>query len=435
MNKKAIRKPLTLFLTVLIVFYSATFAFAAGVDNITATYGDTLNDVELPESYSWQAANPAKVNVGNVGTNSFNAIHTLVGGGTEVVSVSVTVSPAFVGAVEVITEGSLYYTGNPVEPTVIVSFKGRPLVKSQDYKVSYEDNTNVGTAKIVIEGIGNFKGKTSVTFSILKTDVTGVVLDRNELELTPGKIFALSARVLPSNATFKGVAWSSSDTNIATVDDNGLVAAVANGSAIITVKSNDGEHTAECTVNVVTHVESVIITADIIKMRRNDIYNLKAIIYPWNATDKTVVWTSSDSNIATVDSNGFVTAVADGSAIITVKTNDGGYTSDCAVNVVTRVEGMAITVGTVKMRYKDTYNLKAMIYPWDATDGTVLWTSSDESVITVDENGVINSVGKGFATVTATTEDGAFTDTCEVEVFYAWWQYILYLFMGCIWYF
>jgi len=104
------------------------------------------------------------------------------------------------------------------------------------------------------------------------------------------------------------------------------------------------------------------------------------------------------------------------------------------IPIETDIESVMITVGTVKMRYKDTYELRTIIVPRNATD-TVVWTSSDENVVTVDNNGVLTSVGKGFATITAATSDGTLSDTCEVEVFYAWWQWIVKIMLfGWIWY-
>lgn len=104
------------------------------------------------------------------------------------------------------------------------------------------------------------------------------------------------------------------------------------------------------------------------------------------------------------------------------------------IPIETDIASIKITVGTVKMRYKDTYELRTIIYPRETTD-TVVFASSDEKVVTVDDKGVLTSVGRGFATITATTSDGTRSDTCEVEVFYAWWQWLIaVLLFGWIWY-
>ena len=128
--------------------------------------------------------------------------------------------------------------------------------------------------------------------------------------------------------------WTSSDSNVAAVA-NGKVTAVKAGTATITVKTEDGNKTATCTVTVKAKtypVESVTLDKTSVELTEGEETTLTATINPSNATNKNVTWTSSDSNVATV-ANGKVTAVKAGTATITVKTEDGNKTATCTVTV------------------------------------------------------------------------------------------------------
>lgn len=149
---------------------------------------------------------------------------------------------------------------------------------------------------------------------------------------------------------------------------------------------------------------------------------LTATVTPADATNKSVRWTSSNEAIATVDDEGVVTAVGAGSATITVTTVDGNYTATCAVTVEAAI--IAVTGVTVSPE-SDTISLAstppqitctATVAPADATNKNVAWSSSDTAVATVDDDGVVTALAIGTATITATTEDGSFTDTCAITV-------------------
>ena len=168
---------------------------------------------------------------------------------------------------------------------------------------------------------------------------TAVQLDNTTLSLEAGASVKLVATVLPEDATDKRVEWSSSDYAIATVDDNGTVTAVGEGTATITVTTVDGGHRAGCTVNVKAAAQEVIAVTEIrldkatLSLETGSAGGLVATVLPEDATDKREEWSSSDSAIASVDDNGTVTAVAKGTATITVTTVDGGKRADCLVSV------------------------------------------------------------------------------------------------------
>lgn len=166
--------------------------------------------------------------------------------------------------------------------------------------------------------------------------VTGVSLDKTSLNLNPGKEGTLTATITPDNATNQNVTWESSDTKVVTVD-NGLVTAVAEGTATITVTTADGGKTATCEVTVTppakTPVTSVTLDKTRLTLDVGGSDTLTATVKPDNATNKAVTWSTSNKNVATVN-NGVVTAVGAGTATITAAASDGsGKTATCEVTV------------------------------------------------------------------------------------------------------
>ncbi len=281
-----------------------------------------------------------------------------------------------------------------------------------------------GTAIITVTTVDGGKTATcAVTVVKPVVPVTGVALDKEALSLMCGETATLVATVAPGNATDKSVEWSSSNPAVATVDQNGLVTAVAVGEAVITVKTVDGGKTATCAVTVtelvvpVTGVNIEPIEATVIVGNK---VTLTATVMPDNATDKTVTWTSSDASVASVDKNGVVTANAVGTATITVKTVDGDFSAECKITVindpVVHVTGVTLDKSSASLKVGESVTLNATVLPDSATNKKVTWTSSNTKVITVDQNGVVKAVAPGNATVSVITEDGSHTANCSFTV-------------------
>ena len=256
--------------------------------------------------------------------------------------------------------------------------------------------------------------------------VTGITLDQTTLELKEGQSATLSATITPENATDKTVTWSSSDETIATVSSTGTVSAVKEGSATITVTTKDGNKTATCTVTVTKDTETVAVTSvsldkTSLTLEKDQTAVLTATVAPDNATDKTVTWSSSEETVATVSSDGTVTAIGAGEATITVTTKDGNKTATCTVTVTKDTETVAVTSvsldkTSLTLEKDQTAVLTATVAPDNATDKTVTWSSSEETVATVSSDGTVTAIGAGEATITVTTKDGNKTATCTVTV-------------------
>ncbi|MEM9141477.1 MAG: Ig-like domain-containing protein [Bacteroidota bacterium] len=280
----------------------------------------------------------------------------------------------------------------------------------------------LGSATITVTtNDGGFLDTTEVTVAPVPISVTGVNLLPETAEVVIGETQQLDTEVLPSDATDSSVTWTSNDESIATVDPSGLVTAVAEGSAIITVTTNDGgfQDTSEITVTAPIAVTGVDLLPDTATILLGDTQQLNAEVLPSNATDTSVTWASSDESIATVDSSGLVTAVALGSATITVTTDDGGFQDASELNVAPvpiSVTAISLSPETATMSTGGMQQLIAEVLPSDATDTLVTWASSDESIATVDSSGLVTAVALGSATITVTTNDGGFQDTSEITV-------------------
>ena len=192
-------------------------------------------------------------------------------------------------------------------------------------------------ATLTVDG-GELTGENIPTEGVVYK-VTEVKLDKTNLALEVGGTATLTATVQPADATNKTVTWKSSDTNIATVDTDGNVTAVAEGTATITVTTVDQSKTATCEVTVaaatvpVTGVTLSQNEAHLYYNRTPNTLTLTATVAPDNATNKAVTWTSSNPSVATVE-NGVVTAAARGTAVITATAADGsGASASCTVTV------------------------------------------------------------------------------------------------------
>ena len=249
-----------------------------------------------------------------------------------------------------------------------------------------------------------------------RVPVSSVSVSPSSISLSKGNTSDLTATVLPENASVKTVYWSSSNPNVATVDSNGTVKAVGGGSAIITVTTEDGSKTAECTVTVLVSVDSVSLNKTSLTLAKGSSEKLAATIAPEDATDQSVVWESSNPDAVTVDENGTVSAAEGGSAVITVITNDGAKKATCTVTVTVPVSSVNLNKTSLSLMKGDTETLSATVLPEDATNKKVTWSSSNPNVAAVDSNGTVKAVGGGSAIITVTTEDGLKTAECMVDV-------------------
>ena len=243
-----------------------------------------------------------------------------------------------------------------------------------------------------------------------------IILNKTDITLTKGTSETLQATINPSDTTDdKTLKWTSSNPDVATVDNTGKVTAVGGGTATITVKSQNGKE-ASCEVKVTSKIESISLNKSNITLSKGTSETLKATINPSDTTDdKTLKWTSSNPNIATVDNTGKVTAVGGGTATITVKSQNGKEAS-CEVKVTSKIESISLNKSNITLSKGTSETLKATINPSDATDDkTLTWKSEDENIAKVDGNGKVTGVGTGTTNIIVTTSNGK-SAACKVTV-------------------
>ena len=243
-----------------------------------------------------------------------------------------------------------------------------------------------------------------------------IILNKTDITLTKGTSETLQAIINPSDTTDdKTLKWTSRNPDVATVDNTGKVTAVGGGTATITVKSQNGKE-ASCEVKVTSKIESISFNKSNITLSKGTSETLKATINPSDTTDdKTLKWTSSNPNIATVDNTGKVTAVGGGTATITVKSQNGKEAS-CEVKVTSKIESISLNKSNITLSKGTSETLKATINPSDATDDkTLTWKSEDENIAKVDGNGKVTGVGTGTTNITVITSNGK-SAACKVTV-------------------
>lgn len=260
---------------------------------------------------------------------------------------------------------------------------------------------------------------------VKSVSVTEVGLNKTSTTLIEGETETLVATVTPENATDKSVVWESGNESAATVSQEGLVTAVGEGKATITVKTNDGGFSASCEVTVkkkVIAVTGVKLSAASMTLREGDKGTLTATVEPANATNKNVEWWTSDLDVVSVTStsggsNGYVEARGAGKATVTVKTEDGEFSASCEITVEKKevpVTGIALEQSSLLLPVGCTYTIKAHVQPSNATDQNVKWGSSNGGVATVDQTGKVTAVAAGTVDILATLA-GKFA-RCTVQV-------------------
>ena len=274
--------------------------------------------------------------------------------------------------------------------------------------------------------------------------VQSVSLDKESISLRSGESVQLTAVITPSDASNQTLSWSSSNTNVAWIDGNGIVVGGREkGKAVITAMSSNGKY-ATCTVSNTAQdvpAQTVKIGSKYFSagtsqytirttgtgIMGGDTFELEAVLDPKYTTD-TLEWTTSESSVVSLVSlNGkkhtcTVRANKNGSATITVEAKGEDGTVH-AKGTVTLTLDMTIPVQSVLVNpyalvyYEgETQQLRAIIYPDDATNKQVTWSSSNPKVATVSSDGMVQCVMEGKAVITATTKDGGKTAACDVTV-------------------
>ena len=281
--------------------------------------------------------------------------------------------------------------------------------------------TGIGTTTITATATDGSETVATCKVTVTPKLVKSITLSDEELTIERTYTRQLTATALPEDADNREVEWSSDKTEIATVDENGLVTAVGTGTATITATAADGSGvTASCIVTVTPKLaESVSLDKKELSLERTATAQLTATVSPATADDQSVTWSSGDIAVARVDENGMVMAVGVGETTITATTDDGtDLTATCTVTVTPKlVKSLSLSETELSLENGSSGQLTAIISPQDADDVSVSWQTNNASAATVDATGRVTATGVGTAVITATTNDGTnLSATCTVTV-------------------
>lgn len=265
-----------------------------------------------------------------------------------------------------------------------------------------------------------FKGDGAVDENTWRVDNSDIVDLVTSISLLPSSIKFTSlgdtkqvtATILPVSAANKTLNWTSSNAAVAKVSSSGVVTAVGDGTCTITATSTDGSNVSSSisvTVDSNVYVTGVSVSPSSLSLFTGETYSLSANITPSNATNKSVTWSSSNTNIASVNLNGTVTAKASGSCTIyATSAENSSFKGSCTITVSDKQF-------TISPSSKSLYVGESFTITYSATpDATPSFSSNNTSVATIDANGKVTAKTQGSATISATAN--GITRTCAVTV-------------------
>ena len=435
---------------------SHTLEMIGATVQLTATVRDQRNNIMSGQSITWSSGDEAVATVSGAGlvtalSNGMAEITATSGSLSasaniavaEPVATSITIEPAAhtLGAIGDTVELAavvLDQHENAMEDVMVTWSSGDDAVATVDENgvVTAMDN---GMAEITAQA-GDAMGTASITVAQVPAGISIEVAPDATTLTEIGQTLQLMVSVSDANENAiaePAVKWMSGDENVATVDEDGLVEAVGNGMAEVTAASGDVSAMVSITVMVISEPVATSITIEPAAHTLGaigDTVELAAVVLDQHENameDVMVTWSSGDDAVATVDENGVVTAMDNGMAEITAQAGDAMGTASITVAQVPA--GISIEVAPDATTLTEIgQTLQLMVSVSDANENAiaepaVTWTSSDENVVTVNEDGLVEAVGTGMAEVTAASGDVSamvsITVTITVdEVTYVPWE-------------
>lgn len=312
--------------------------------------------------------------------------------------------------------------------------------KSDDAKVATVNSSGVitavgaGTTSITVSAVlpqsdDNHTIATATILVTVRERLVSIAFGSNAEYIAVGGSKTVDLRFTPSDNVNKNVTYSSSDTSIFTVTQEGVITGVKEGIAVLSCVAEDLGQSGAVTCMVYVTPQEVSATDFSITPSEDTVYigstiQLTPVFTPEDTTIRDVTWTSSDEAKATVDADGVVSGIAEGTTVITATykdtTNDNKvWTSTCIVTVEKApiyATGFEVSPTTQNIICGDEFTITPKFTPEDTTNQTVIYQSLDETIVTVNSNGVVTGVGPGDAIVQCTSVDGGFNATVAVHV-------------------
>ncbi len=315
------------------------------------------------------------------------------------------------------------YVGDRFKPDVTIvpenALNRNYTLKSLDERVAALDDEGFvvlkSYGKARIQATTEDGGYTDVCEFDVYEHTVGIRFETEQARVRKGGRLTLAAVAQPEGKTDGRLVWSSSDGSVASVDEEGVVSGKSKGEAVITVTAVDGGYTAECRVRVYQPVTELRMDNRSVTVDTGDDIQLTATILPYDADNKSIVWSSDNPDVADVNGKGVVTGVKAGQTVIRATSEDEGISDFCVVTVNQPVTGVSLSKSELSFsKIGDAEQLVASVQPADATNKELNWSSSDESVAIVS-NGRVLCSGYGSAIVYVTTVDGGYMASCVVK--------------------
>ena len=392
----------------------------------------------------WTSSNLNIVTVDNTGkvttVNTGTAIITAsVGNIKETVKIEVKENIVLPTDIELTTNSIGLLEGESIQ----VSAKVIPENSTNNTLSWSSNNTNIATVSnglivgksegnttIIVSTSNGIRKEISVNISKKKVEtepenteilLKNIKINVGNLTLEEGNTTQINAILEPSNATNKDIIWSTSNSNVATINQNGTITALKEGTTTITVSSTTNSEIKDSIELIVKKnskaVSDVIINEKNITVKVGGETRLTVTVLPSTALNKNVTWTTSNTNIATIDNNGILNAKNIGTAIITATSISNPYIKGQSTITVEPIEVANITLSTTSVTIKkgETQTITATPQPSNATNKTLTWKSNNTSIATVDNNGKITGVSVGKTTITVSSNNNI-TKTINVEI-------------------
>jgi uncharacterized protein YjdB len=243
-----------------------------------------------------------------------------------------------------------------------------------------------------------------------------ITLSKDTLKMNAGNTKSINFTTTPSTYDKTSLVWHSSDTTIISVNNSGVITAKKEGEAIVSVSNQGATVTKFCLISVLPELKSITLTKDTLKMNAGDTKSINFTTIP-SAYDKTaLVWHSSDTTIISVKNSGIITAKKEGQAIVSVSNQGATVTKFCLISVLPELKSITLTKDTLKMNAGDTKSINFTTIP-SAYDKTALvWHSSDTTIISVKNSGIITAKKEGQAIVSVSNQGKTVTAFCLVSV-------------------
>lgn len=307
--------------------------------------------------------------------------------------------------------------------TIVVSGQGGTIngngqLLTFTFELISEGQGNVNLRNIHLEGVEDERITstsglvTSITVSQISP--TSISLNNNSFELKQGETERLVATILPLEARNTPLVWSSSNASVITVDQRGNVKGVNPGDATITVRASEGNLFATANVKVIAErqqrdsdVRGLIIHGST-TIAVGSVESLRAVFVPVAPENPRLIWSSSNTNVASVDSDGKITGISEGRAVITVTSEDKKHSAGITLNVVNDLTLISVKAvnNTMEMIVGDTRRPNLIFTPSEGVNRDMTWVSSDFRVVDVNERGDFIALSEGEAVLNGTSVSG-----------------------------